>query len=221
MQMSSSSLNPNLHQLHQHPHQHQHQHHQQRQQYLQQQQMYMQTQFMSMDLHHQQPLGLSSPPMNSSSWGNNFVRPSMGLSSPPSRTLSPPLGLHNNNNNNSNNNNNNNNNNNGSNSPHKQPSSFHPNGLGLTVGSGRKSVSHVSMHPSETTPSGSNVLGNGMRTTANGQVTETERLSNGYPFGQHQPPPPQQQQQHPHLHAHPLGAIGEGGTNGHREGDSV
>ncbi|KAG0083359.1 hypothetical protein BGZ93_001890, partial [Podila epicladia] len=163
-----------------------------------QQQLYMQAQFMSMDLHHQ-PLGLNSPPVNSSSsWGNNFVRPSIGLSSPPSRTLSPPLGLHNN----------------GSNSPSKHPQSFqqvpmtHPNGLGLTVGSGRKSVSHISMHPSETTTtSGSSALGNGMRSHSgtNGQVMENDRLANGYPYGQ--------QQQH--LHSHPLGAIGE---STHREG---
>ncbi|KAG0331793.1 hypothetical protein BG000_010590 [Podila horticola] len=175
--------------------------HQQRQQHMQQQ-LYMQAQFMSMDLHHQ-PLGLNSPPMNSSSsWGTNFVRPSMGLSSPPSRTLSPPLGLHNSSNN-------------GSGSPRKNSQSFqvpmsHPNGLGPAVGSGRKSVSHASMHPSETTTaSGLSVLGNGMRNHSgtNGQVMENDRLPTGYPtYGQ-------QQQQH--LHSHPLGAIGEGT---HREG---
>ena len=180
----------------------------------------------------QQQLGLNSPPLNgSSSWGRTgFMQPplmnglssngaaNLGLTSPPSRTLSPPpLGLHS-----------------GTHSPMMPigpPSSSNSssgvgagssghlsqynnfggsgtNGLGLTVGSGRKSVSHLPPLRSD-----------GVESSPNGGLMGT-----GFPPGygshslqhqqhQHQ----QQQQQQQQHHAHRLGAIGEVG--GPREGN--
>ncbi|KAG0046397.1 Stress response protein nst1 [Gryganskiella cystojenkinii] len=209
----------------------QHQQAQQQQLFLQQQQQFMHPSMQELQLQQQQQqLGLNSPPLNgSSTWGRTgFMQPplmnglsssggvSLGLTSPPSRTLSPPpLGLHN-----------------GSHSPLMPigpPSSSNnasggtgssghvnqynnfggssTNGLGLTVGSGRKSVSHLPPMRNE-----------GTESSPNGGLMGT-----GFPPGygahslqHHQQQHHQQQQQQQH-HAHRLGAIGEVG--GPREGN--
>jgi len=216
---------------------------QQQQLFLQQQQQYMHPSMQELQLQQQQQqqqqqLGMNSPPLNgtSSSWGRTgFMQPplmngisngsvSMGLTSPPSRALSPPpLGLHN-----------------GSHSPLLPigppsngggGSSGHlhqynnfggngTNGLGLTVGSGRKSVSHLPPMRNEGVSSGLEGAANGL-------------MGTGFPPGygahplQQQQQQQQQQQHHAHsqqqqqqLHAHRLGAIGEvGGAGGLREGN--
>ncbi|KAF9114733.1 Stress response protein nst1 [Mortierella sp. AM989] len=200
-------------------------------------------------LQQQQQLGLSSPPLNgSSSWGRNFMRPphmsgltangtsSLGLATSPSRALSPPpalSGLHNGSH---------------SpllpigplngvpgNHLHHQHqqhqfghfssnggsggASSNGGGLGLTVGSGRKSVSHLPPMRLGSIDAGIGNLSNG-----GGQAMENDRLSNGFHAGyaahhlqqqQQQQQQQQHQQQHQQHQPHHLGAIGE--TGGSRD----
>lgn len=215
---------------------------QQQQQYMQElhlQQQQHQLQQHQLQQQQQHQLGLSTPPLNGShTWGRtNFMRPpnmngvganissTMGLSSPPSRALSPPPALSNSGNVS-----------NGQHSPlmpigpphgganshmHQQHSShgfnhFPSHGLGLSVGSGRKSVSHLPtmrMH-------GIDGIDTGLLSPRNnsvsgvGQPMDSERLSKGFSsgFGAHLIQQKQQQQLPHQLHQqHPLGSIGEVG----------
>ncbi|KAF8944498.1 Stress response protein nst1 [Haplosporangium gracile] len=223
---------------------------QQQQQYMQElhlQQQQHQLQQHQLQQQQQHQLGLSSPPLNgSNTWGRtNFMRPphmnsvganissTMGLSSPPSRSLSPPPVLSNSGSIS-----------NGQHSPlmpigppnggsnshmHQQHSShgfnhFPSHGLGLTVGSSRKSVSHL---PTMRMHDGMDGIDTGLLSPRNnsvsgvGQTMDNDRLPNGFSsgFGAHllQQKQQQQQQHHPHQihHQHPLGSIGEvGGPTG-------
>ncbi|KAF9288519.1 Stress response protein nst1 [Mortierella alpina] len=215
--------------------------HNQQQQQSQQQQLFMQQQYLQeLQLQQQlqqQQLGLGSPPLNgSSTWSRtNFMRPThmnglpgssghpstLGMTSPTSSALSPPpggMGLHNSSHN--------------AMMPigHQQQqqqqqhqslqfSHFQGNSsLGLTVGSGRKSVSHLpptrqsgSVDGSVMGVSSSSSSGGG----SGGQTMDHERLSNGYPsagYASHLLP--QQQQHHHHL-----GAIGDTGASGTASGN--
>ncbi|KAF9966493.1 Stress response protein nst1 [Mortierella alpina] len=209
--------------------------HNQQQQQSQQQQLFMQQQYLQeLQLQQQlqqqqQQLGLGSPPLNgSSSWSRtNFMRPThlnglpgsnghpstVGMTSPTSSALSPPpggMGLHNSSHN--------------AMMPigHQQSqqqqqhqslqfSHFQGNSsLGLTVGSGRKSVSHLPPMRQNGSVDGSIMGVSGSGSSGSGGVMDHERLSNGYPssgYASHLPPQQQQHQQHHHL-----GAIGDSGA---------
>ncbi|KAK3843636.1 MAG: salt tolerance down-regulator-domain-containing protein [Linnemannia gamsii] len=235
---------------------------QQQQHYIQelqlQQQQQHQLQQHQLQQQQQHQLGLGSPPLNgSNTWGRtNFMRPphmngvgasvssTMGMSSPPSRALSPPPALSNGGN--------------VSNGPHsplmpigppnggagnhmhqQHPSHtfnhFPSHGLGLSVGSGRKSVSHMPtmrMHGGMDGIDASLLSPRNNSVSGIGQAMDSERLPNGFSsgFGTHllqqkqqqqqqqqqqlqQLQQQQQQQQHPIHHQlhqpHPLGSIGE------------
>ncbi|GJJ68749.1 hypothetical protein EMPS_01095 [Entomortierella parvispora] len=212
---------------------------QQQQLFLQQQQQFMHPSMQELQLQQQQQqLGMNSPPLNgtSGSWGRaGFMQPplmngisangsvSLGLTSPPTRALSPPpLGLHN-----------------GSHSPllpigppSNGGSSGHlnqynnfggngTNGLGLTVGSGRKSVSHLPPMRNEGVSSGLESAANGLMGTGFPPGYGAHPLQQQQQQQQHHAHSQQQLQQQQQLHAHRLGAIGEvGGANGGlREGN--
>ncbi|KAF9178939.1 Stress response protein nst1 [Haplosporangium sp. Z 767] len=226
------------------PHNQQQQHHpsQQQQHLFMQQQQYLQELQMQqqMQQQQQQQLGLGSPTISgSSSWGrSSFMRPShlnshpsnvstsIGVTSPPSRSLSPPpppaMSLQNSSH--------------GhmmpigppsgglSNQLHQQHQHSHQrqqqqhqfnpfpnNGLGLTVGSGRKSFSHLPpMRHSNSIDGSASGMDGGLLSSGSrnhvGQAMENDRLANGFPSGYGSLPPQQHQQPH---QQHPLGAIGD------------
>ncbi|KAG0290692.1 Stress response protein nst1 [Linnemannia gamsii] len=234
--------------------QQQQQHYMQELHLQQQQHQLQQHQLQQQQQQQQHQLGLSSPPLNgSNTWGRtNFMRPphmngvgpnvssTMGLSSPPSRTLSPPPALSSSGNVSS-----------GQHSPlmpigppsggagshmHQQhsPHGFNhlpSHGLGLSVGSGRKSVGHLPtmrMHGGMDGIDASLLSPRNNSVSGVGQAMDSDRLPNGFSAGfgghllqQKQQQQQQQQQQHPHqIHQqHPLGSIGEvGGPTGRAAG---
>ncbi|CAO3573406.1 unnamed protein product [Mortierella alpina] len=234
---SNHFMNPYPMHLPSPPHNQQQQQSQQQQQ-QQQQQLFMQQQYLQeLQLQQQlqqqqQQLGLGSPPLNgSSSWSRtNFMRPphlnglpgsnghpsTLGMTSPTSSALSPPpggMGLHNSSHN--------------AMMPigHQQSqqqqqqqqhqshqfSHFQGNSsLGLTVGSGRKSISHLPPMRQSGSVDGSMMGVSSSGSGGVGQAMDHERLSNGYPssgYVSHHLPQQQQHQQHHHL-----GAIGNTGA---------